>query len=241
MRSLAVPPDTTLDAARVQAGMLRRFPRERRLAMTFSTSRFASTLHREVPAMTQEEFVLAVADRLIRAGIPFMVVGSLASSTHGQPRYTADADLVVDPTAEQLETFLADLGEEFYTSPAGARDALGRRGMFNVLAEGWKADLIVRKDRPFSIAEFGRRRAVTLSGRELPFASPEDVILSKLEWDRLSPSERQVRDAIQVAVVQGGALDRDHLRRWAADLGVTAKLEELLAEADRVIGSPELS
>jgi hypothetical protein len=49
--------------------------------------------------------------------------------------------------------------DRYYISPESAREALARRSMFNVIDfdEGWKADLIVRKDRPFSIEELRRR------------------------------------------------------------------------------------
>jgi hypothetical protein len=161
--------------------------------------------------MTQEEFLLQIAEFLESVGIPFMVAGSHSSSVHSQPRTTNDVDLVIEPTQE----------------------ALSRRTMFNVIDfdNGWKADLIVRKNRPFSIEEFSRRQLRTIHGRTLPIASPEDVILSKLEWNKIAPSERQVRDALNVAAVQWSTLDQAYLRKWAAELGVSEKLDEVLRAA----------
>jgi hypothetical protein len=184
--------------------------------------------------MTQEEFLLQMAEMMEAAGIPFMVVGSHSSTMHSQPRTTNDVDLVVDPTAEQLDRFLNALGEDFYVSRAAAQEALHNRSIFNVidLQTGWKVDLIVRKNRPFSIKEFGRRQQHVKQGRSLPFASPEDVILTKLEWDRITPSEKQVRDALNVAVVQWPRLDMDYLRKWAKVLAVEGKLEEVLRNAE---------
>jgi hypothetical protein len=69
-------------------------------------------------------------------------------------------------------------------------------------------------------------------GHAVPFATPEDIILAKLEWDRITPSERQLRDALNVLRVQGPGIDREHLRRWAPELGVAERLEELLRQAD---------
>src|SRR5437773_4008458 len=102
--------------------------------------------------MTQEEFVGRIAELLDKAGIPYMVCGSHASSFHGRPRATNDADFVIVPALDQLESFLASIPDKYYVSPDAAREALSSRSMFNVidLAEGWKADLIVRKERPFS-------------------------------------------------------------------------------------------
>lgn len=105
--------------------------------------------------------------------------------------------------------------------------------MFNIIDfdTGWKADLIIRKERPFSVGEFSRRQWGTILGRSVAIASAEDVILSKLEWDKITPSERQFLDALNVAKVQWAALDQNYLRKWAADLEVSEKLEELLRQA----------
>jgi hypothetical protein len=50
--------------------------------------------------------------------------------------------------------------------------------MFNVIdfSSGWKADLIMKKDRAFSREEFQRRKIHHLAGHPLPIASAEDVI-----------------------------------------------------------------
>ena len=104
--------------------------------------------------------------------------------------------------------------------------------MFNIIdfKTGLKADLIIRKNRAFSVEEFARRQQGTILGMTTSITSAEDVILSKLEWDKITPSERQVRDAVNVAKVKGAALDVDYLRKWAADLGVSDKLEEILRQ-----------
>jgi hypothetical protein len=187
--------------------------------------------------MTQGEFLAQMAGRLEAAGIPYMLAGSHASSYHGQARSTQDVDFVIDPSPQQLDTFLSLLGDPYYVSPESAREALRRRSLFNVIdfAEGWKADFIVRKDRPFSVEEFRRRQTAQLPGWALPLASAEDVILTKLEWNRISPSERQVRDALNVAVAQWPQLDQGYLRRWAADLGVADILEGLLRQAEELV------
>jgi hypothetical protein len=184
--------------------------------------------------MNQDVFLKQVADWLEAAGIPYMVAGSHGSGYHGQARATNDVDMVIDPTPEQLDRFVALLGGRYYLSREAARDALRHRTMVNLIdvGEGLKADLIIRKERPFSLEEFRRRQVGTLYGRELPIVSAEDVILSKLEWDKITPSERQLRDALNVAVVQWPRLDREYLRKWAAELGVSESLEGLLRKAE---------
>jgi hypothetical protein len=43
---------------------------------------------------------------LDRAGIPYMLTGSFASSYHGTPRATQDIDIVVAPTTEQIRALV---------------------------------------------------------------------------------------------------------------------------------------
>ena len=189
--------------------------------------------------MNQDEFLAHIAELLETASIPYMVVGSVGSSYHGQSRSTNDIDVVIDPTAAQLDHFLSLIGSACYFSSDAAREALRFRSMFNIidLGGGSKIDLIVRKDRPFSVEEFGRRVPGNLSGRVFPFASVEDTILSKLEWNRMSASERQVRDALSVATIQWKNLDLDYLRKWADPLGIRESLEEVLRLASEAAGT----
>jgi hypothetical protein len=77
-----------------------------------------------------------------------------------------------------------------------------------------------------------------LQGRAMPVASAEDVILSKLEWNTITPSDRQVQDALNVALVQGPKLDKAYLRKWAPSLGVIDLLEDLLHRAEEGLHGP---
>jgi hypothetical protein len=182
---------------------------------------------------TQHEFLERLIGLLDKAGIPYMVTGSMGSSLHGRPRATQDADIVIDPTEDQLRSFMAFLEQDYYVSPDAACDAWRRRTMFNIvdLHAGWKADLILRKDRPFSRQEFERRRPIDAMGKMLWVVSPEDAILSKLEWMKGRESDVQHADALGVAVAQWGNLDLDYLRRWAEQLGVESMLTRLLKDA----------
>jgi hypothetical protein len=190
--------------------------------------------------MTQADFMSWIAQRLEAAGIPFMVVGSHASSMYGVYRGTNDVDIVIDPTPAQLTQLVETIADVVYVSPAAARDALRRRSMFNIIhfEESMKADLIVRKTRPFDREQFQRRRAGLLGGYPLPVASAEDVILAKLEWNHITPSDRQWQDAFNVAVVQWPKLEQAYLRHWAAELGIAKELDELLRQADQLQPPP---
>lgn len=178
------------------------------------------------------EVLGTMVDALDRAGITHMISGSVASARHGEARATQDIDIVIDPTPEELEVLLHVLGAtDMYVGDG--RAALSHRSQFNVIdtRSGWKVDLIIRRDRPFSVEELNRRRPVLIGGVQSWIASAEDCILSKLEWAKDSGSERQIRDVRSLVSVQGDVLDFDYLQRWALDLGVDELLDAVLRDA----------
>jgi hypothetical protein len=75
-----------------------------------------------------------------------------------------------------------------------------------------------------------RRRRVKVPGDfEAELGSPEDVLLHKLVWNKITPSERQLQDAAGIAAVQADKLDLDYMRAWAARHGTAGELEAVLA------------
>ena len=184
--------------------------------------------------MTLGDLVARMADRLERAGIPYMVTGSLASSFHGEPRTTRDVDLVIDPTPQALTAFVDRLpASEFSVDADAARVALQERSQFNIVEveTGWKVDFLVRKDRPFSVEEFERRMPAELLGRRAFIATAEDTIIAKLEWAMAGESERQMRDVASILAVSGESLDFSYLERWTRQLGLTTVWEQVQSSA----------
>lgn len=195
---------------------------------------------REDGDMEQTAFLLGMVERLNRLGIPYMIAGSHGASAHGFVRATHDIDVIIAPTREQIQELIASLEERYYANRDAALDAFQRESMFNIIdtGSGWKADLVIRRSRPFSLEEFARRQSIEIQGRQVFVASAEDVILSKLEWAERGESERQLRDAEGVARLQGETLDRNYLQKWAAELGVSRSLEAVLARVDEAEQEP---
>lgn len=180
--------------------------------------------------MTLDDLAARLIAELRAAGIPMMLTGSVASSYHGRPRMTRDIDLVIDPDAAHLDAFVSRLiALRLYVDADVAREALSQRTQFNVIdpETGWKADLIIRKDRPFSREEFARREEADLPFGSMAVARAEDVILAKLEWAQTGQSERQLDDVRGIIAVSGDRLDLDHIDRWAAELGVSELWEPM--------------
>jgi hypothetical protein len=170
-----------------------------------------------------EAFLTRVVSALEQAGIPYMLVGSFASSHHGAPRATQDIDIVVDPTFDSLDRFLELLKcDDVYLDADVACEELRRRGQFNVIdgSTAWKVDIIFRKTRPFSKNELARRTPATVLGVNVFVATAEDTILAKLEWAKLGESERQLRDVRALLDATTDSLDREYVLEWLDDLGI---------------------
>lgn len=181
--------------------------------------------------MSLAVFLSGIVRILGEVQVPYMLTGSLAAAYYANPRATQDVDLVIQLTVDQIDALVAGLSAAgMYVSPEAAREAFRTRGQFNVIdpESGWKADLIVRKNRPFSEAEFGRRRSATLLGLELALTSPEDLVIAKLEWSVLGDSELQRRDLIQLLESVGSALDRRYVETWISRLGLESAWRAVL-------------
>ncbi len=183
--------------------------------------------------MIPEEALQILLDYLDELDIPYMIVGSFASSTHGVPRVTHDADIVIEAGLNRVLQLIDKLKDEFYADADAVREAFSSSRMFNVvhLATGFKVDLILRKPRAFSIEEFNRRCKIMFLGKERWFATAEDTILTKLEWSKLGQSERQYEDALNIARVQKESLDRAYLTKWSTQLGFGDLMERLFKDA----------
>lgn len=191
--------------------------------------------------MSLDDFAARLGSSLARRGIPYMVVGSLASSFHGEPRTTRDIDLVIDPTAAAITRLVADMqAAGFYASAPAAEEALVERGQFNVVdpSTGWKAALIVLKRGAFARAEFQRRQTAQLPGGLNYVATAEDTIIAKLVWARAGESERQLRDVASVVAVSGDGLDRSYIERWIRELGLADLWAVVTASAEDAGGPP---
>ena len=180
----------------------------------------------------QREFLKRLVALLEAAEISYMLAGSLGSSFHGRPRATNDVDLVIAPTESQFRRFLSSLGSTYYVSEEAAVGALHQGSAFNVIDMNtqWKADLRVRHARPFSLMEFRRRQRATVLGLDVWVVSPEDAILSKLEWAKESDSQQQMEDVLGIVQAQRGNLDEQYLLKWGEDLGVRDRLVKLLEQ-----------
>jgi hypothetical protein len=183
--------------------------------------------------MEQADLLGLLVTTLERLGIRYLLTGSLASSAFGEPRYTHDIDVVAALDLVRAEAICAAFpAPEFYCSPDAAREAVCRTSQFNILhpASGLKIDVIVASNSEFDQSRLARGvRLPAAPNVEATFASPEDVIIKKLQYFREGGSEKHLRDIAGVLKVQADRIDRTYLDGWIDRLGLSSEWDQVQA------------
>jgi hypothetical protein len=187
--------------------------------------------------MDQPELLRKAVEAFEAAGAEYLLVGSVASAVYGEPRLTLDIDVVADLTEERLGRFLSFFSAPgFYVSREAVVSAIREKRQFNILhpASGLKIDVIVRKQDDFDRSRFARKRPVRIfPDRAADIASPEDVIIKKMEYFREGGSEKHLRDITGILKVSGPELDLAYVDRWAALKGVSDVWKAVLSRSKR--------
>ncbi len=176
---------------------------------------------------TIEDVLFEIVDVCETMQLDFSIMGGIAVRVHGIPRPTFDVDIELSVNQTQLDGFFARCEKLDYTVGdayrSGWRDEVGGMPLVKVktyLPSGNSVDVdIFINETPFQQSIMKRRQRFELSGRSLPFVTPEDLILLKL----LANRPRDLGDVADVIFVQG-QLDETYLRHWAEILGITDRL-----------------
>ncbi len=184
------------------------------------------------------EVTLRVTGVLEELGVPYIIGGSLASTLYGMVRTTQDSDIITEMRPEHILPFVSSLENEFFIDEEMIADSIQHNSSFNIIHRKttFKVDIFIPRPRPFQQSQLARAQRQTFElGTEISanFASPEDTILSKLEWYRLGGevSERHWRDILGVLKTKAGELDLGYLQKWAADLKIADLLNLALNES----------
>jgi hypothetical protein len=181
--------------------------------------------------VTERDLLVDCLRRLNQAGISYMLTGSMGSNYWGIPRTTHDLDFVIQLPPSDASKMVAAFRGDFVLDEASIQAAYQPPFQFNAIdtRSSLKVDFWLLKPEPFEREMYARRMRVAVFGESAWIATAEDVILHKLFWNRLTPSERQLGDAAGVVAVQKDRLAVDYLRGWASKLKVSDTLEDLLA------------
>ena len=170
-------------------------------------------------------------------GIDYVVVGSIASSIHGEYRASGDIDIIADIRPEQIERLVSTLETKFYIDVQAVTNAVARGRKFNVihLSAIFKADIFAPSTN-LGKQQLARRQLHKLDPEirdEFWVSTAEDMILYKLYWYRAGQgvSDVQWRDIRGIIGTRGENLDFKYLRQWAEREGLIDLLERALIES----------
>lgn len=173
--------------------------------------------------------LIKVAKVLDDLNIPYIVTGGMAVHIWGHPRFTADIDIVIELKTNDIDTLASELlkiNKIGYIDKDNMHEALANQGEFNFIdpTYGVKVDFWVN---PTSL-ELKRRKAIDVLGQQVYFISPEDLILSKLRWYKISPSSRHSEDIESILKISGDILDKDYLFKQSRKQETWDELNKLL-------------
>lgn len=180
--------------------------------------------------MTEEELLVDCLGRLEGSRIDYMLVGSMAGNFWGVPRSTHDIDFVIEYDATQVATIIAAFRDDFFIQEISVESGLRPPHQFKALdnRSALKVDFFRVAGDEYEFERFRRRRRISLFNQPAWIATAEDVLLHKLRWHKMSPTDRQLTDARGIQLVSGDVLDRGYMEYWAQRIGVTDLLHSVV-------------
>jgi len=181
------------------------------------------------------EMLSSVADALDAASVTYAVTGSIASSVHGEPFASLDADIILIASRAQAGEIALSLQPRFYAPPDMLMEAAGRGSFANVVDNrtGLKVDFSFVSGDEFLQSVLRRRVLLPIGShsRAFWFVTPEDVILMKLLWRKATQSAKQWENVLGVARVRGARMDWGYLMETARRLDIEQDLTRLRDQA----------
>jgi hypothetical protein len=174
---------------------------------------------------------IAVIDALDAVGVPYMLVGSLASNLYGVVRSTKDADFVVQCHANAVPAIIDHLGPEFRLDPQVSFETVTAttRYIVEMRERSFRIELFRLTDDPHDQQRFQRRRSMSVSdfNRRVFVPTVEDVIITKLRWAAGAQRGKDRDDVRDVIAVQGDRIDWEYVNRWCDQHRTRSLLDEI--------------
>ena len=182
------------------------------------------------------EFVLEPFRKAVRVleslGIRYVLLGGLAMNVWERIRATRDADFLVAEQEVDIDQLCAAMREAGFSHHEGAnRVQLEDIGLLRFWCPAgdtgfsMKTDVLLGRSKYHEVV-LGRGLLRETFGHAFAVASVEDCILLKLAAGR--PIDNA--DAVELASIHAGILDRSYLTEWAKRLNVAESLQRILSE-----------
>jgi hypothetical protein len=158
-----------------------------------------------------------IIDLLQGEGIAYALIGGQATSLRGEPRVTADIDLVLAIEVDQALDLVSKLPESNFKPLFDGIEEVVERSFILPLRHrttSIKVDLAIGLSG-FERQAVSRAQPLEVAGRTIPIATTEDLIILKA----LAARPRDEQDIRGLIIAQRGAIDWDYCETTAAALG----------------------
>lgn len=181
-------------------------------------------------------FVRRVLDSLTAADITYLIGGAVALAAWGDPRTTRDLDLVIELPFAAMAAFSDELAQRGMWVPVENMVDLMLENRADLplnaidMNSGYKAEFFLLKSGDaLRTSSLARRQRIDLGPQlgEVYVHTPEDLILNKLHYYRISQQPKHVRDIAGIVLNLGQELDCNYMDQWAQSLGLLDAWQEV--------------
>jgi hypothetical protein len=164
-------------------------------------------------------------------GIPYILVGSYSTNVYGIPRSTQDADFVIQLGEASISALARRLEPSIRIDPQMSFETvtMTRRYVAEAVGTAFKIEFFLLGDDLYQRERFRRRVLVSTLDRQVWLPTPEDVIVTKLQWALLANRTKDRDDARDVIAVQSDRVDWGYVHEWSERQGTRALLDEIRA------------
>jgi len=163
-----------------------------------------------------------VIDVLESISATYAIWGGLAVVAYGEPRFTQDMDILLNPRKFPVSLFVQRLQETHYHVDEIAVNRALSGGFFNVIHLGYhiKTDFYVPTE-PELLAMIADRITLPFDEmRRAAYITPTSIVAAKLRAYENSESTRHLDDIASIVRLQGKKLDQAKIDIAAARLGL---------------------
>jgi hypothetical protein len=185
--------------------------------------------------MNTDDVVRAVIDSLNQQGVPYMIVGTLATNFYCVPRATQDGDFVVQSQLVEVARHISQNIAGIRFDPQLEFEAVTatKKALLTTEQHGFQIELFELSGDEHDQLRFARRDQVEIMGRTTSIASLEDMIITKLRWSQHEGREKDIADARNLIAVQQDRVDWPYVEQWCDRHGTRYLLDRLRRECAR--------
>lgn len=153
-----------------------------------------------------------------------VIIGGIAASLLGKPRFTADIDAVILLGVEDLPNLIGAASEQGIVSRIGDAESFARKNRILLVrhqASGTNIDISLGI-LPFEIEMVARSQNLKVGSLYLNLPTPEDLIILKSVANR----PQDLMD-IQAIAASHPDLDKERVRFWVEQFGAALEMPDL--------------